>query len=155
MIALRRFVILIPMNERSEKQVAHEKSIRKMRIAIWILVGIAVIVGLFLYVRTIPPPNGKYDSFAKCIANTSTTFYGAFWCPHCHDQKNEFGNSAAYLPYVECSLPDASGQTRVCIDKGIQNYPTWYFPDSSSSTGVQTPETLAAKTGCALPTSTP
>jgi len=147
--------MLIFMNEHAKKQIAREKSVKRMRVAIWILVAVAVIIGAYLYIKTIPPPNGKYDAFAKCIANTSTTFYGAFWCPHCHDQKNEFGDSARYLPYVECSLPDASGQTQVCIDKGIQSYPTWYFPNGSSSTGVQTLQTLADKTGCALPTSTP
>ena len=148
------FVILVPMDKRAKKQVSHKESVKRMRIAIWILAGIAVITGVYLYIQTVPPPNGKYDAFAKCIANTSTTFYGAFWCPHCHDQKNEFGNSAQYLPYVECSLPDASGQTQACIDKNIQNYPTWYFPDGSSSTGVQPLAALATKTGCALPTST-
>jgi hypothetical protein len=91
---------------------------------------------------------------AKCISQSSTTFYGAFWCPHCHDQKTEFGTGAQYLPYVECSLPDASGRTKVCIDNNITNYPTWVFKDGSRTVGVQTPEFLAQKTGCPLPTST-
>jgi thiol-disulfide isomerase/thioredoxin len=142
------------MSERARKQIAHEKSIKRTRIAIWILVAIAVALGAFVYIRNIPPANGKYDAFAKCIANTSTTFYGAFWCPHCQAQKKDFGNSAEYLPYVECSLPDASGQTQVCIDKGIQSYPTWYFPDGSSSTGEQSLDFIAQKTGCSLPTGT-
>lgn len=142
------------MNEQAKKQVDHEKSIKRMRIAIWILVAIAVVIGAFLYIKTIPPPNGMYDAFAKCIANTSTTFFGAFWCPHCQAQKGEFGNSAKYLPYVECSLPDASGQTQVCIDNKIQEYPTWQFPDGSRASGVQTLEALAQKTGCPLPTNT-
>ncbi len=148
------FAILISMSAEAKKQISHEKSIKRLRIVIWILVVIAVALGIFLYVRTIPPPNGKYDAFAKCIANTSTTFFGAFWCPHCHDQKNEFGNSAQYLPYVECSLPDASGQTQVCIDNKIQEYPTWRFPDGSETSGVQSLETLSEETGCPLPTST-
>jgi glutaredoxin len=142
------------MNEQSKKQVAHEKSIKRMRIAIWIFVAIAIAAGGYLYVKSAPPPNGKYDVFAKCVANTSTTFYGAFWCPHCHDQKNELGDAAQYLPYIECSLPDASGQTQVCIDNKVQEYPTWQFPDGSRATGIQTLQTLAEKTGCPLPTST-
>lgn len=142
------------MNERAKKQVSHETSIKRLRITIWLLVAVAVALGGYLYAKTIPPPNGKYDAFAKCIANTSTTFYGAFWCPHCHDQKNEFGNSAQYLPYVECSLPDGSGQTQVCIDNNIDEYPTWQFPDGSRAKGIQTLDTLSQKTGCALPTST-
>lgn len=29
--------------------------------------------------------------------------YGAFWCTHCYDQKQEFGAQAmAEFPYVEC-----------------------------------------------------
>jgi hypothetical protein len=29
--------------------------------------------------------------------------YGAFWCTHCYDQKQEFGQQAmAEFPYVEC-----------------------------------------------------
>jgi thiol-disulfide isomerase/thioredoxin len=142
------------MHDRTKKQVNHKKSIKKMQIATWVLIAIAIVLGAYLYIKTIPPPNGKYDAFAKCIANTSTTFFGAFWCPHCREQKTDFGNSAQYLPYVECSLPDASGQTQACIDNKIQEYPTWRFPDGSMMTGIQTMETIAEKTGCALPTST-
>ncbi len=148
------YAILIPMNERAKRQITHERNVKRMRIAIWILVTVALALGVFLHIKSMPPPNGKYDVFAKCIANTSTTFYGAFWCPHCHDQKNEFGDSAQYLPYVECSLPDALGQTQICIDENIKEYPTWQLPDGSRAVGLQTLQELAAKTGCALPTST-
>lgn len=130
------------------------KKIRNLRIATWVLVAVALGLGIFISVKNAPPPNGTYDSFAKCIANTSTTFFGAFWCPHCHDQKNEFGDAAKYLPYVECSLPDASGQTQVCIQNKIEGYPTWQFPDGSRVTGLQTLQTLSEKTGCPLPTGT-
>ena len=122
-------------------------------VATWVLIGVAVVIGGYLVIKNTPPPNGKYDALAKCIANTSTTFYGASWCPHCHEQKTEFGSSAQYLPYVECSYTPGT-QTQVCIDKGIQEYPTWYFPDGSIATGTQTLVDLAQKTGCQLPTST-
>jgi hypothetical protein len=109
------------------------------------------VISGFIYFKNIPPPPGKYDAFAKCIAQTGTKFYGAFWCPHCAAQKAMFGDAEQYLPYTECSLPDESGQTQVCIDKDIKVYPTWYFPDGSSSTGVTDLATLSTKTGCALP----
>lgn len=125
----------------------------RTKIALWVFIALAAALSLFIYIKTLPPPNGKYDAFAKCIANTSTTFYGTFWCPHCQNQKREFGDAARYLPYVECSLPDASGETQACVEKGIKAYPTWYFPDGSSSTGEQSLETLSVKTGCVLPTS--
>ncbi len=142
------------MKEEAKHEIARERQMKKMRTFIYVLCGIALLVIVFLYVKSLPPPAGKYDDFAKCISNTSTTFYGAFWCPHCRNQKNEFGSAAQYLPYVECSLPDESGQTQVCIDKHIESYPTWYFPDGSSSTGEQSLETLSEKTGCPLPGTT-
>ena len=138
------------MNEAARKQITKEKNAKQVTVAIWILVGLAVLIGGFIYIKSIPPPVGMYDAFAKCIANTSTSFYGASWCPHCAAQKTEFGSSAQYLPYVECSYSPGT-QTQVCTAKGIQEYPTWYFPDGSSSTGVQPLATLAQKTGCTLP----
>ncbi len=100
-------------------------------------------------------PDGKYDAFAQCIKDSGATFYGAYWCPHCQAEKKLFGSSAKFLPYVECSTADASGQTQACIDKKIESYPTWELKDGTrlpteNAAGV-TLETLAAKTGCTLP----
>ncbi|MDB5264840.1 MAG: hypothetical protein JWN64_411 [Parcubacteria group bacterium] len=94
---------------------------------------------------------GKYDGFATCIAESKTTFFGAFWCPHCQQQKALFGKSEKLLPYVECSLPDGKSQTQVCIDNGIKSYPTWQFADGSRVSGPQSLQTLSEKTGCVLP----
>jgi thiol-disulfide isomerase/thioredoxin len=95
---------------------------------------------------------GKYDSFATCIKNTGTIFYGAFWCPHCQAEKKLFGTSAKLLPYVECSTPDGKDQTPTCKEKGVKSYPTWVFPDLSELTGEVSLATLAEKTSCPLPT---
>ncbi len=133
---------------------ATQRQIKRMRVAIYILAAVAAALAIYLYVEQLPPPAHKYDAFAKCIANTSTTFYGAFWCPHCAEQKNKFGTGAQYLPYVECSTPDGSAQNETCKAKGIAEYPTWYFPDGSTSTGVTSLNIISQKTGCALPTST-
>jgi thiol-disulfide isomerase/thioredoxin len=142
------------MQEAHQQELAHKRHMRKLMRAIYILAAIGVVLAVYLWVISIPPPNGKYDAFASCIASSGTKFYGAFWCPHCQAQKAEFGDSARLLPYIECSTPDANGQTQVCISKGIQEYPTWYFPDGSSSTGALSLETLSQKTNCPLPTST-
>lgn len=91
-----------------------------------------------------------YDTFATCLADAGATFYGAFWCPHCQDQK-ELLNDSDTVPYVECSTPDGESQTQVCIDAGITSYPTWRFADGSELTGVQQLSVLADKTSCALP----
>lgn len=129
------------------------RTIRRTRIALIIIAAFCIVLGIYVYVQTAPPPNGKYDAFAQCIANTSTTFYGAWWCPHCAAQKTEFGDAAKYLPYVECANSDTS-ENQTCIAAGIKSYPTWYFPDGTSSTGVNSLANIAQHTGCALPTST-
>jgi thiol-disulfide isomerase/thioredoxin len=117
------------------------------------IVGLLILGGIFTFLiqrdhKDIP---GKYDTFAQCLKTNGATFYGAFWCPHCKAQKALFGTSVDLLPYIECSLPDASGQTQICKDKKIEGYPTWEFPDGSILTGEQTFEKLAEKTSCVLP----
>jgi hypothetical protein len=139
------------MNEDAKRQYAQERSRRRVKIATYLILAGAALLAIYIYIQSIPPPAGMYDTFAKCIANTGTKFYGAFWCPHCQNQKREFGSSADFLPYVECSLPDESGQTQICIDKGVKSYPTWVFPDGSQLTGEVSLATLSEKTGCALP----
>jgi hypothetical protein len=94
---------------------------------------------------------GQYDAFAQCINDSGATFFGAFWCPHCAEQKRLFGTSVQYLPYHECSTPDGQSQNQSCIDVGIKTYPTWQFADGSRAEGVQPLSALAQKTGCELP----
>ncbi len=96
--------------------------------------------------------SGKYDTFAQCLKDKGATFYGAFWCPHCKAQKALFGSSVKLLPYVECSLPDASGSTQICKDKKIEGYPTWEFADGTRPfSGEASLQQLADKTTCVLP----
>ncbi len=114
------------------------------------VVAVAVIFGGLIFFTQDRGP-GPYDEFAQCIKDSGTTFFGAFWCPHCQAQKKDFGSSAKLLPYVECSNPDGQTQTIECKDAGVQSYPTWEFPDKSRVTGEQTFQTLSEKTGCPLP----
>jgi thiol-disulfide isomerase/thioredoxin len=92
-------------------------------------------------------------SFAQCLAENDATFYGAFWCPHCQDQKEMFGGAKDELPYVECSTPSGNGQRQVCREAGIETYPTWEFADGSRETGVLSIDTLAEQTSCSAPQS--
>jgi len=123
------------------------KKTNKIVVPLVLLVVIAV-VG-WLATRKAEP--GKYDAFAQCLKTSGATFYGAFWCPHCQDQKKQFGSSVDLLPYVECSTPDGQDQTQICKDKKIQGYPTWEFKDGSRLEGVASFADLASKSGCALP----
>ncbi|QQR55147.1 hypothetical protein IPG41_01060 [Candidatus Peregrinibacteria bacterium] len=91
------------------------------------------------------------DAFATCIANSGATFYGAFWCPHCSDQKKEFGDAKDLLPYVECDPNGKNADAGACTAAGVEQYPTWIFADGTKVTGVQSFEELAEATSCPLP----
>ncbi len=62
--------------------------------------------------------------------------FGAYWCPHCADQKALFGKSVKQLPYFECSVNGQ--QTQACNDRGITSYPTWQFDDATIKALPQT-----------------
>lgn len=122
----------------------------KNTIVIVVSIVVIAIVALFLIPNT--PGSTELDSFATCLADKGAVFYGAFWCPHCQNQKKMFGASARLLPYTECSLPDQSDQTPICKEKNVTNYPTWRFADGSELVGEISLDSLAEKTGCVLPT---
>ena len=119
----------------------------------WIIGFAIIIVGLgaWAYWNNIQP--GKYDDFAKCLADSGAKMYGAWWCPHCSEQKKDFGNSWKVLEgeggYVECSTPERA-QTQICIQAGIESYPTWRFADGSEQGGRIALEVLAQKSRCAM-----
>jgi len=120
-------------------------------IVIFVVGLIIIVVGLGLLTSKKDNTPGKYDEFAMCLGDQGAKFYGAFWCPHCQAQKDLFGKSKTKLPYVECSTPDAKSQLQVCIDQGIESYPTWVFADGSRLNGEIELSVLAEKTSCVLP----
>lgn len=128
----------------------HEKADKIPKKFIWIAI-VAVIVIIALIVVFSRSGDGQYDSFAQCISDSGAKFYGAWWCPHCNSQKKEFGSSAKYLPYIECSTKDGKSQLQVCTDAGIDGYPTWEFADGTRLSGEVSMQVLASKTGCELP----
>ena len=94
---------------------------------------------------------GQYDALAQCLTEKGAKFYGAYWCPHCAEQKRILGNSMKKIDYVECAIPgNQQGMTLPCQEAKIESFPTWIFADGSRVTGVQQPDTLAEKTGCKL-----
>jgi uncharacterized membrane protein len=62
---------------------------------------------------------------ATHLEASGVIFYGAYWCPHCQDQKAAFGAASDRLPYVECS-PNGprAPQSAECRRAGIGTYPT-------------------------------
>ena len=39
--------------------------------------------------------NHRYDAMAKCMASRQVKMFGAYWCPHCADQKEILANPPA------------------------------------------------------------
>lgn len=115
---------------------------------IGVIAVVALFVGFGVWNKTQP---GKYDAFAQCLGEKGAIFYGAFWCPHCQEQKALFGRSKDKLPYIECSAPNGKDQLDVCKEAGVTGYPTWILKDGTRLNSIQSLETLAEKTGCALP----
>ncbi len=124
------------------------KNVKKYALRILLLIILAG--GVVLIARAANRP-GPYDQFATCVADSGAKFYGAFWCPHCQNQKKMVGKSQSKLPYIECSTPNGKGQKQVCTDAGIEGYPTWEFADGTRQSGELPLELLAEKTMCALP----
>ncbi|MDP3989907.1 MAG: hypothetical protein Q8Q01_01745 [archaeon] len=97
--------------------------------------------------------SGEHDLFASELAESGVKMYGAYWCSHCAEQKKIFGSSWGEFKdkgYIECSLPNAAGQTDECNVAGIKSYPTWEFADGSRISGVMPLEQLSVVTGISL-----
>lgn len=116
------------------------------KIWIWIIAILVIVAGVFYFSGS----SGNYDIFAQCLTNSGAKMYGAYWCPHCLDQKKMFGNSWDKVKYIECSLPNAAGQTEECIAAGIKGYPTWEFGDGTRVSGTIPLERLSDITNCPL-----
>ena len=75
--------------------------------------------------------------------------YGAYWCPHCHDQKMLFGKeAAAMIDYVECDPRGQNSRAEICQAAGanIKGFPTWEIKGQFYS-GTQSLEKLADLSG--------
>ncbi len=73
--------------------------------------------------------------------------YGAFWCPHCYDQKQLFGQQAfAQVNYIECADGGKNAQPQACREAGVQSFPTWEI-NGEKYPGTQTLERLAELSG--------
>lgn len=108
-----------------------------------VLASILAVV-VFAFLSKTEPVN--VDEFAKCVAEKELTMYGAVWCSYCAQDKKAFGESFRLINYVECP-----NNTQLCIDKGINSYPTWMDKEGNKYEGAQGLKGIARITGCSLP----
>jgi hypothetical protein len=95
--------------------------------------------------------NHKYDAFAKCLATKQAKMYGLYWCPHCIEQKEMFGDAFHYVPYQECAVKGSPEIVPACKVAGIKLFPSWQFGMDPPKEGVLSLDALSDKTGCSLP----
>ncbi len=110
-------------------------------------------------------PKESVDALANCLAEKGVKEYGAFWCPNCAKQEKLFGDSMSILKekgvYIECDprcdvedLPAAckgiKGQPEFCLEKNVNKYPDWEFPNGERVVGVQELSVIAQKAGCTI-----
>jgi hypothetical protein len=138
------------MSDSNEAKAAPAKPAPRLT---WLAVALAVVIiawaiYYFAYYRK---PVSTLDGFAKCVAKSGAKMYGAWWCPHCADQKELFGYAFQYVNYVECSPKGQRTENDTCKQAGIKNFPTWQFSDGIRVEGMLHLQALAEKTGCNLP----
>ncbi len=83
-------------------------------------------------------------TLAEYLQDVDAKMYGAYWCPHCHDQKQLFGKEAAKkIPYIECAEDGRNSQTALCRSiPELTGFPTWEV-NGEFLAGSQSLETLA------------
>lgn len=133
-----------------------------------IVVGMVALIGVLgVYANAAKPPTAQGGSsaggeiglpiknisgpdemaLARHLKEIGSKEYGAYWCPHCHEQKELFGKeAAAELNYVECDPKGKNAQPEVCKAAGIKGYPTWEI-NGKQYAGVQTLNKLADLSG--------
>ena len=137
--------------ERQKEKLGIKTSSRNWgRIAIYAVLIVAVF-GLAYYFNN--RRQHRNDGFAHCLTDRGVKMYGAWWCPHCVEQKEKFDASFEYVPYVECGIKgDLHGRSQACRDANIEHYPTWQFPPTGERVErIFSLEELSDRTGCSLP----
>ncbi|HEY9763265.1 MAG TPA: hypothetical protein V6D07_12120 [Trichocoleus sp.] len=103
--------------------------VRETRVSYRLGIGVFALTMAFIVGCTNPASQANSQSYEIQLANhlkaSGATMYGAYWCPHCAEQKELFDGAAAQLPYVECDASGENPQPQLCKEKGIQGYPTW------------------------------
>jgi uncharacterized membrane protein len=85
---------------------------------------------------------GFEAALARHLREKGAVMYGAYWCPHCTEQKALFGDAANEVPYVECDAKGVNARPDLCAQAGVKSFPTWVMGDQRRE-GVQSTRALA------------
>lgn len=116
------------------------------------IVVAALIIGAFAgaYYMGRSTRASRLDTFAQCLAGKQIQMYGLYWCTHCEEQRELFGPSFKYIPYIECGIKGSRSEAPVCVQAGVKQFPAWQFPGERHE-GVLSLQALSQKSGCKLP----
>jgi uncharacterized membrane protein len=92
-------------------------------------------------------------ALARHLRKIGAKEYGAYWCPHCHDQKMLFGKEATkFVDYVECDPKGQNSRAELCqaAAANIKGFPTWEINGQFYS-GTKSLEQLAEFSGYSGP----
>jgi uncharacterized membrane protein len=107
-----------------------------------IVVAIVAVIGTLIFYESVtggpfPEPNKELlpittnsgpaeIALAEHLTSVDAKMYGAYWCPHCHDQKQLFGKEAfSKVSYVECDPNGPNAKPDLCAAAKVKSYPTW------------------------------
>jgi uncharacterized membrane protein len=88
-------------------------------------------------------------ALARYLTQIGAKEYGAYWCPHCHDQKMLFGREAAKLiNYFECDPKGQNSRAEICqaAAANLKGFPTWEIKGEFHA-GTKSLEKLAELSG--------
>ncbi|CAK6701527.1 Vitamin K epoxide reductase [Synechococcus sp. CBW1107] len=86
-------------------------------------------------------------ALAEHLSRSGAVMYSAYWCPHCHEQKELFGKEAtAKLKVIECAADGVNNQKALCDSKNLEGFPTWEINGKLDS-GVKPLARLAELSG--------
>jgi uncharacterized membrane protein/glutaredoxin len=86
-------------------------------------------------------------ALAEHLTAKGIVMYSAWWCPHCHEQKQLFGKEAtARLTVIECAPDGRNSQKELCDTKAIEGFPSWEI-DGKLDSGVKPLQRLKELSG--------
>ena len=150
--AIKQAKKLAKQKQKDEETTVNSQHTRKKNIKKYSIISVAgliIAIALFFLLSSSGNKPSQHDSFAQCLTANGATMYGAYWCPHCADQKKMFASSFKYIDYVECAKDGKNAEPEKCDQISITSYPTWVIKGEKHS-GVLLLTQLAALTNCTL-----
>ncbi|MGH7400101.1 MAG: vitamin K epoxide reductase family protein [Candidatus Rokuibacteriota bacterium] len=100
------------------------------------------VAAAFIYAMPAGGGAGFEGALARHLRENGAVMYGAYWCPHCTEQKALFGDAALDVPYVECAADGVNGRPDLCEKAGVKAFPTWIM-GTERREGIQSLSALA------------